>query len=80
MQFRRLEARGGEVMAAFEEERDQTLLELCERLAARGIATSKSALSRFFERRRITRKNVWPALLASGLFQARSGRAQTYPA
>ena len=80
MQFRRLEARGGEVMVAFEEERDQTLLKLCERLAARGIATSKSALSRFFERRGITRKNVWPAVLVSGLFQARFGRAQTYPA
>jgi transposase len=56
MRSRRLEARGAEVMAAFEEERDQTLVELCERLAARGIATSKSALSRFFQRRGITRK------------------------
>ncbi len=52
----RIEARADEVMAAFEEERDQTLLELCERLAARGIATSKSGLSRFFQRRGITRK------------------------
>jgi transposase len=52
----RIEARGAEVMAAFEEERDQTLFELCDRLAARGIATSKSALSRFFQRRGITRK------------------------
>ncbi len=88
----RIEARGDEVMAAFEEERDQTLVELCERLAARGISTSKSGLARFFHRRamvrhrsedhgeRITRKNVWPAPLASGLFQARFGRAQTYPA
>ena len=53
---RRIEARGDEVMRAFEEARDQTLVELCERLAARGIATSKSALSRFFQRRGITRK------------------------
>ncbi|MGV6848888.1 MAG: IS630 transposase-related protein [Marinibacterium sp.] len=52
----RIEARGNEVMAAFEEERDQTLAELCERLAARGIATSKSGLARFFQRRGITRK------------------------
>jgi transposase len=52
----RIEARGDEVMAAFEEERDQTLVELCDRLAARGIATSKSALARFFQRRGITRK------------------------
>ena len=56
MRSRRLEARGEEVMTAFEEERDQTLVELCERRAARGIATSKSALSRFFQRRGITRK------------------------
>jgi len=56
MRSRRLEARGDEVMTAFEEERDQTLEELCDRLAARGIATSKSALSRFFQRRGITRK------------------------
>ncbi len=53
---RRIEARGDEVMAALEEERDQTLVELCERLAARGIATSKSGLARFFQRRGITRK------------------------
>ena len=55
MRSRRLAGRGAEVMAAFEEERDQTLVELCDRLAARGIATSKSALSRFFQRRGITR-------------------------
>ncbi len=56
MRSRRIEARGGEVMAAFEEERDQTLVELRHRLAARGIATSRSGLSRFFQRRGITRK------------------------
>ena len=50
MRSRRLEARGDEVMTVFEEERDQTLVELCDRLAARGIATPKSALSRFFQR------------------------------
>ena len=73
-------ARGDEVMMAFEAERDQTRLALSERFAARGIATSKSALSRFFQRRGITRKNVGPAPLASGLFLARLGRAQRYPA
>jgi transposase len=52
----RLEAHGDAVMAAFEQERDQTLMELCEQLAARGIATSRSGLSRFFQRRGITRK------------------------
>jgi transposase len=56
----RIELRGDAVMAAFEQERDQTLVELCERLAARGINTSKSALSRFFQRRGITRKKDRP--------------------
>ena len=37
----RIEARGDEVMVTFEEERDQTLVELCERLAARGITRKK---------------------------------------
>lgn len=50
MRARRLKERDAEVMAVFEEERDQTLVELCERLAARRIPTSKSALSRFFQR------------------------------
>ncbi|MEM6354818.1 MAG: helix-turn-helix domain-containing protein [Pseudomonadota bacterium] len=54
----RIEARSGEVMAALEEQRDQTLVELCERLAARGISTSKSSLARFFQRRGITRKRM----------------------
>ena len=53
---RRIEARHAEVIAAFEEESDQTLEELCDRLAARGIATSTSSLSRFFHRHGVTRK------------------------
>jgi len=53
---RRLEARHGEVMAAFEEEPDQSLDELRARLAERGVAASTSALSRFFQRHGITRK------------------------
>ena len=53
---RRIEAQLGVVMAAFEEERDQTLEELCARLADRGVATSTSALSRFFQRHGVTRK------------------------
>ncbi len=64
---RRLEARGDEVMAAFEEERDQTLVELGDRLAARGVATSKSALARFFLRRGITRKRRKAARAKRGL-------------
>jgi transposase len=53
---RRIEARHADVMAAFEEERDQSLEELRARLAGRGIAASSSALSRFFRRHGMTRK------------------------
>jgi transposase len=56
MRSRRIEERHAEVMAAFEDESDQTLDELREELAGRGIATSTSALSRFFRRHGITRK------------------------
>ena len=56
MRSRRIEARRLDVMAAFEEESDQTLEELCGLLAERGIATSTSSLSRFFQRHRVTRK------------------------
>lgn len=56
MRSRRIEERRAEVMATFEDESDQTLDELRDRLAGRGIATSTSALSRFFHRHGITRK------------------------
>jgi transposase len=52
----RIEARHADVMAVFEEERDQSLEELRARLAERGIAASSSALSRFFQRHGMTRK------------------------
>jgi transposase len=56
MRSGRIEARHAEVMTIFEEESDQTLEELRIRLTERGIATSTSALSRFFHRHGITRK------------------------
>ena len=56
MRSRRIEARHADVMAAFEEERDQSLEELRARLVERGIAASSSALSRFFQRHGMTRK------------------------
>ena len=56
MRSRRIEAQRAVVMAAFEEERDQSLEELRARLAERGVATSTSALSRFFQRHGLTRK------------------------
>jgi transposase len=56
MRSRRIEARHADVMAAFEEARDQSLEELQARLAERGVAASSSALSRFFHRHGMTRK------------------------
>jgi transposase len=56
MRSRRIEARLGDVMAAFEEARDQSLDGLRVRLAERGVAASSSAPSRFFHRHDMTRK------------------------
>ena len=53
---RRMEERRADIMSALEEEGDQTLEELRARLVAQGIATSTSALSRFFHRHGVTRK------------------------
>ncbi len=56
MRSRRIDAQRAVVMAALEEERDQSLGELRARLAGRGVAASISALSRFFQRHGLTRK------------------------
>ena len=59
MRSRRIGERRAEVaavMAAFEEERDQTLAELRARLTERGVVASTSSLSRFFRRHGVTRK------------------------
>jgi len=53
---RQIEAQRAVVIAALAEERDQSLEELRSRLASRGVATSTSALSRFFVRHGLTRK------------------------
>lgn len=60
MRSRRIEAQRAVVLAAFEEERDQSLEELRARLAERGVAASTSALSRFFQRPGLTRKKNRP--------------------
>ena len=70
---RRIAARHADVMAAFEEARDQSLEELRARLAERGIAASSSALPRFFQRRGLTRKKA----LARGRTGARGRPEQT---
>lgn len=69
---RRLEVRGDAVMTAFNERRNQTLVELSGRLAAHGIATSKSALSRFFQRCGITLKTYGPPRWQVGCFRPAS--------
>ena len=56
MRSRQIEAQHAVVMAALNEERDQSLEELRARLAERGVAASTSALSRFFQRHGLTRK------------------------
>ena len=56
MRSRRIEGQHAVVMGALNEERDQSLEELRARLAARGVAASTSALSRFFQRHGLTRK------------------------
>jgi transposase len=53
---RQLEAHHALIMALFEAKRDQSLDELRARLAEHGVATSTSALSRFFQRHDLTRK------------------------
>jgi hypothetical protein len=58
-------SRRAAVMAALEEERDQSLEELRARLAGRGIVASTSALSRFFQRHGLTRKKR-PGMPATG--------------
>jgi transposase len=63
---RGLQERRAEIMAALEEEGDQTLEEFRDRLTARGLTTSTSALSRFFRRHGVTRKKR-PAMRSSRL-------------
>ena len=59
-----VEERRAEIMATLEDAGDQTLEELRARLATQGIATSTSALSRFFHRHGVTRKKR-PAMRSS---------------
>ena len=49
---------------------DVTLVELQEKLRARGVSVGVGTLWRFFDRRRTTFKNVWPAPSASSFFES----------
>src|SRR3954454_4787117 len=52
----RIEAHADLILAAYERQPQIFLPELRDRLAAQGVVTSTSGLSRFFARHRITRK------------------------
>ena len=62
----RIEAQADLILTIYEARPAIFLRELRDALAERGLQTSTSSLSRFFARRGITRKNVWPAPSASG--------------
>jgi len=51
-----LEAHAGLLLGLLAEQPDRTLVELRDLLAERGVATSRTAVWRFFERRRISVK------------------------
>src|SRR5215210_2705842 len=63
----RIEAHAPLILGAVADRADITLAELQAILAERGVAVAVSTLWRFFARRQITLKNVWPAPSASGL-------------
>ncbi len=61
----RIEAYAPVILGAVEAKPDITLAELRELLAREGVVVAVSTLWRFFARRKITLKNVWPAPSAS---------------
>ena len=61
-----LDAHADWLRARVAEKSEITLVELVSELGARGIATSKSAVARFFGRIGFSFKNVWPAPSARG--------------
>src|SRR5487761_887278 len=63
-----LEQHSEKVMALVGERPDLTLAEIVAELLKLRIRTSKSAVSRFFQRHEITFKNVWRAPFASGFY------------
>jgi transposase len=65
----RIEAEADFILGAVEIKEDITLAELQARLAERGLRVGLGTLWRFFRRRHITVKNVWPAPFARGLLK-----------
>ena len=58
----RMEAHGELIMRLFNQEKDQTLFELRDKLAEHGVQTTHTSLWRFFRRHDITRKKRPPTL------------------
>jgi transposase len=56
----RIEAHAGLILTLLDQEKDQTLFELRDRLAGHGVATTHTSLWRFFLRHGITRKKRPP--------------------
>jgi transposase len=56
----RIEAHAALILDLLDQEKDQTLFELRDRLAERGVRTTHTSLWRFFRRHGITRKKRLP--------------------
>ena len=66
----RIEAEAAFLLGEVAATPDITLVELQEKLQARGLSVGVGTLWRFFDRRRITFKNVWPAPSASDFIES----------
>jgi transposase len=56
----RIEAHAGVILGLLDQEKDQTLFELRDKLAEHGVRTTHTSLWRFFRRHAITRKKRPP--------------------
>lgn len=78
MRSRRVEERSADILALWEARKDISLEELRIALAEVGLTVSVAGLQRFFVRRGMTRKNVWPAPSARGILKCSDQSASTY--
>lgn len=74
----RIEAHGDFIKGLLAEQGDITLTEIQARLSERGVPVGIGTVHRFFARHGITRKNVWPAPLASRILRSSDQSASTY--
>ena len=64
-----IEAQADTILSLLAEQPDATLVEYQEALAKTGHRFSVSTIWRFFDRRELTLKNVWPAPSARGFVE-----------